>query len=219
MGSTSLLQASSFKLKSQTIALREIRHCQKSTELLIRKPPFQQFEIMEDFEVCFFPCSDLPINSLYYSEPIFAAIASGNLLKATSFPFSKMPTWLPSSPHVSPSIPRVSHSHQVAAIQDHTKHVTIQPKGRVRVKASWPTHPPALKTPPRPPSTRSISPSMLTLSPGCACDVCAEEYGPHRLPHSISCGMFFFPLKIFVKRKNLNAFVQAMSSVPAAAQP
>ncbi|KIM43760.1 hypothetical protein M413DRAFT_18125 [Hebeloma cylindrosporum] len=29
---------------------------------------------------------------------------------------------------------------------------------------------------------------MLTLSPGCACDVCAEEYGPHRLPHSIPCG-------------------------------
>uniref|UniRef100_A0A8H7XXD4 RING-type domain-containing protein n=1 Tax=Psilocybe cubensis TaxID=181762 RepID=A0A8H7XXD4_PSICU len=29
---------------------------------------------------------------------------------------------------------------------------------------------------------------MLTLAPGCACDVCAEEYGPHRLPHSIPCG-------------------------------
>ncbi|KAF8154535.1 hypothetical protein B0H34DRAFT_752489 [Crassisporium funariophilum] len=29
---------------------------------------------------------------------------------------------------------------------------------------------------------------MLTLAPGCSCDVCAEEYGPHRLPHSIPCG-------------------------------
>ncbi|KAJ3482649.1 hypothetical protein NLJ89_g12125 [Agrocybe chaxingu] len=29
---------------------------------------------------------------------------------------------------------------------------------------------------------------MLTLAPGCACDVCAEEYGPQRLPHSIPCG-------------------------------
>ncbi|KAF5309870.1 hypothetical protein D9619_010364 [Psilocybe cf. subviscida] len=29
---------------------------------------------------------------------------------------------------------------------------------------------------------------MLTLTPGCACDVCAEEYGVHRLPHSIPCG-------------------------------
>ncbi|TFK36283.1 hypothetical protein BDQ12DRAFT_610097 [Crucibulum laeve] len=29
---------------------------------------------------------------------------------------------------------------------------------------------------------------MLTLTPGSACDVCAEEYGSHRLPHSIPCG-------------------------------
>ncbi|KAJ7220629.1 hypothetical protein GGX14DRAFT_675434 [Mycena pura] len=29
---------------------------------------------------------------------------------------------------------------------------------------------------------------MLTLSPGSSCDVCAEEYGSHCLPHSIPCG-------------------------------
>ncbi|KAG6371306.1 hypothetical protein JVT61DRAFT_9776 [Boletus reticuloceps] len=29
---------------------------------------------------------------------------------------------------------------------------------------------------------------MLTLSPGSVCDVCAEEYGPHCIPHSIPCG-------------------------------
>ncbi|KAF8632653.1 hypothetical protein AX17_004786 [Amanita inopinata Kibby_2008] len=29
---------------------------------------------------------------------------------------------------------------------------------------------------------------MLTLHPGSACDVCAEEYGIHRLPHCIPCG-------------------------------
>ncbi|KAJ8501719.1 hypothetical protein ONZ45_g12058 [Pleurotus djamor] len=29
---------------------------------------------------------------------------------------------------------------------------------------------------------------MLSLNPGSVCDVCAEEYGPHRLPHSIPCG-------------------------------
>ncbi|KAI0325124.1 hypothetical protein GY45DRAFT_1261469 [Cubamyces sp. BRFM 1775] len=29
---------------------------------------------------------------------------------------------------------------------------------------------------------------MITLSPGSLCDVCAEEYGPHNLPHSIPCG-------------------------------
>ncbi|KII85528.1 hypothetical protein PLICRDRAFT_31715 [Plicaturopsis crispa FD-325 SS-3] len=29
---------------------------------------------------------------------------------------------------------------------------------------------------------------MLTLTPGAVCDVCAEEYGPHCVPHSIPCG-------------------------------
>ncbi|KAE9399631.1 hypothetical protein BT96DRAFT_975797 [Gymnopus androsaceus JB14] len=29
---------------------------------------------------------------------------------------------------------------------------------------------------------------MLTLLPGSYCDVCAEEYGPHCLPHTIPCG-------------------------------
>ncbi|KAF9527170.1 hypothetical protein CPB83DRAFT_895412 [Crepidotus variabilis] len=29
---------------------------------------------------------------------------------------------------------------------------------------------------------------MLTLTPGSACDVCAEEYGQQRMPHSMSCG-------------------------------
>ncbi|KIJ62286.1 hypothetical protein HYDPIDRAFT_176613 [Hydnomerulius pinastri MD-312] len=29
---------------------------------------------------------------------------------------------------------------------------------------------------------------MLTLSPGSVCDVCAEEFGPHCVPHSIPCG-------------------------------
>ena len=32
---------------------------------------------------------------------------------------------------------------------------------------------------------------MLTLSPGSVCDVCAEEYGPHCIPHSIPCGESF----------------------------
>ena len=31
---------------------------------------------------------------------------------------------------------------------------------------------------------------MLSLNPGCICDVCAEEYGPRNLPHSISCGQW-----------------------------
>lgn len=33
------------------------------------------------------------------------------------------------------------------------------------------------------------SSAMLTLKPGSACDVCAEEYAPQCLPHSIPCGV------------------------------
>lgn len=35
---------------------------------------------------------------------------------------------------------------------------------------------------------------MITLSPGCLCDVCAEEYGSRNLPHSIPCGEPDIPL-------------------------
>jgi len=31
---------------------------------------------------------------------------------------------------------------------------------------------------------------MLSLNPGCICDVCAEEYGPRNLPHTITCGQW-----------------------------
>ncbi len=31
---------------------------------------------------------------------------------------------------------------------------------------------------------------MLTLEPGSLCDVCADEFGPHNLPHCIPCGPF-----------------------------
>lgn len=31
---------------------------------------------------------------------------------------------------------------------------------------------------------------MLSLNPGCICDVCAEEFGPRNLPHSITCGQW-----------------------------
>ena len=38
---------------------------------------------------------------------------------------------------------------------------------------------------------------MLTLIHGSSCDVCAEEYGALRLPHSIPCGKIFFPVRKF----------------------
>ena len=43
------------RFRPGTVALREIRRYQKSTELLIRKLPFQRLvrEIAQDFKVCF----------------------------------------------------------------------------------------------------------------------------------------------------------------------
>ena len=42
------------RFRPGTVALREIRRYQKSTELLIRKLPFQRLvrEIAQDFKVC-----------------------------------------------------------------------------------------------------------------------------------------------------------------------
>lgn len=52
--------------------------------------------------------------------------------------------------------------------------------------------------------------AMLTLKSGSACDVCAEEYAPQCLPHSIPCGMFLnFSLRLAQPS-------QAMFSVPVA---
>ena len=43
---------------------------------------------------------------------------------------------------------------------------------------------------------------MLTLAPGCSCDVCAEEFGPHRPPHSIPCGTLFFHCSPIFSHRN-----------------
>jgi histone H3 len=47
------------RFRPGTVALREIRRYQKSTELLIRKLPFQRLvrEIAQDFKVCFIMAS------------------------------------------------------------------------------------------------------------------------------------------------------------------
>ena len=47
------------RFRPGTVALREIRRYQKSTELLIRKLPFQRLvrEIAQDFKVCPPPCT------------------------------------------------------------------------------------------------------------------------------------------------------------------
>src|ERR1700723_340560 len=94
-----------------TVALREIRRYQKSTELLIRKLPFQRLvrEIAQDFKVL--------IDFLVTDDGLTMHVISLRPTCASSHPpswrcrrpprlilspSSKTPTWLPSTPNVSP---------------------------------------------------------------------------------------------------------------------
>jgi histone H3 len=95
------------RYKPGTVALREIRRYQKSTELLIRKLPFQRLvrEIAQDFK------SDLRFQSsaigalqesveavsLFYPIPMFSKT---HQLGSTSSVFSKTPTFAPFMPSV-----------------------------------------------------------------------------------------------------------------------
>lgn len=51
------------RFRPGTVALREIRRYQKSTELLIRKLPFQRLvrEIAQDFKVSFFYANETSV--------------------------------------------------------------------------------------------------------------------------------------------------------------
>uniref|UniRef100_A0A8P4GCG5 Histone H3 n=1 Tax=Dicentrarchus labrax TaxID=13489 RepID=A0A8P4GCG5_DICLA len=79
-----------------TVALREIRRYQKSTELLIRKLPFQRLvrEIAQDFK------TDLRFQS--------AAIGALQPVRLTWWVCLRTPTCAPSTLNASPSCPKTS---------------------------------------------------------------------------------------------------------------
>ena len=93
-----------------TVALREIRRYQKSTELLIRKLPFQRLvrEIAQDFKVC----NMLPSSSTCLMTGLSLSIRPISVSnhqpswhfrrppRPTLYLSSKTPTWLPSMPSV-----------------------------------------------------------------------------------------------------------------------
>uniref|UniRef100_A0A8D3A035 Core Histone H2A/H2B/H3 domain-containing protein n=1 Tax=Scophthalmus maximus TaxID=52904 RepID=A0A8D3A035_SCOMX len=86
-----------------TVALREIRRYQKSTELLIRKLPFQRLvrEIAQDFK------TDLR----FQSAAIGALQVCVRPARRTWWACSRTPTCVPSTPSVSPSCPKTSSWH------------------------------------------------------------------------------------------------------------
>jgi histone H3 len=82
------------RFRPGTVALREIRKYQKSTELLIRKLPFQRLvrEIAQDFKTD---------------------------LRFQSWGSSRTPTSAPSTPSASPSCPRTSSSRDASGARGH----------------------------------------------------------------------------------------------------
>ena len=106
------------RYKPGTVALREIRRYQKSTELLIRKLPFQRLvrEIAQDFKtdlrfqsaaigalqvcVCVYVC--------LYDLSFFTPTSCRKLLKPTWSDYLRTLTFVPSMPSESPSCQRIS---------------------------------------------------------------------------------------------------------------
>ena len=106
------------RYKPGTVALREIRRYQKSTELLIRKLPFQRLvrEIAQDFKTDLrFQSSAIgalqvrpyPLESYNRKQCWFLCRSSRKPRKLTWSLFSKTLTWLLSTLNESPFNPRI----------------------------------------------------------------------------------------------------------------
>lgn len=111
------------RYKPGTVALREIRRYQKSTELLIRKLPFQRL-VRKPTCILFIRHTAnyhaRSVKSLRTSRATFASsplpsAPSRSRSSLTSSPSSRTPTCAPSTPSVSPSSPRTSSSPAVSA--------------------------------------------------------------------------------------------------------
>jgi hypothetical protein len=102
------------RFRPGTVALREIRRYQKSTELLIRKLPFQRLvrEIAQDFKVSL---EDSMPHIMTHSDASFVRPTSASSRplswlsrkppRLTLCPCSRTPTWLLSTPNVRPVQP------------------------------------------------------------------------------------------------------------------
>jgi hypothetical protein len=102
------------RFRPGTVALREIRRYQKSTELLIRKLPFQRLvrEIAQDFkashtsELMSPHRTDIAIRLIFASNHPPSWLCK-KPLRLTLSHYSKTLTWLPSTPSALPSNPKI----------------------------------------------------------------------------------------------------------------
>ena len=120
------------RFRPGTVALREIRRYQKSTELLIRKLPFQRLvrEIAQDFKVSLEASMPFTMthSDILFVRPISASShplswRSRKLQRLTLCPCSRTLTWLQFTPNVRPL-------NFISSVADCLRRagVTIQPK-------------------------------------------------------------------------------------------
>jgi len=108
-----------------TVALREIRRYQKSTELLIRKLPFQVWiQIFSSIITNLFPFSASFVKSPRTSRPISASSPLPSslcrrLLRPTWWVCSRTPICAPSTQRESPSCRRTSSWHAASVAREH----------------------------------------------------------------------------------------------------
>ena len=103
-----------YRYQPGTVALKQIRQYQKSTELLIRKLPFQRLvrEIASDSEV---------IKSLYVarsSSRVQQSWPYKKLLKLISLDYLKIPTYVPYTPGELPSCRKISSWPEGSAVRE-----------------------------------------------------------------------------------------------------
>lgn len=118
-----------------TVALREIRRYQKSTELLIRYASITSVVLMHQAHPRLLAnclSSDWCVRSLRTSRPTFdsnrrPSVPSRKPLKLTLSPCSKTPTCAPSTPSVSRSCQRTSSWLAESVVNDH-KFPLLPPK-------------------------------------------------------------------------------------------
>ena len=137
------------RFRPGTVALREIRRYQKSTELLIRKLPFQRLvrEIAQDFKVCFpgaQESSTVLTQSCVFLRPTCVSNPLPSwlfrkLLRPTLSPCSRTLTSLPSTPSVSLckfSLPRIGCGFDAHNISFHSQPKDLALARRLRGERS-----------------------------------------------------------------------------------
>ena len=103
-----------YRYRPGTVALKQIRQYQKTTELLIRKLPFQRLvrEIASDSDVIKSPCAARSDSRVQQSWPY------KKLQKLISLDYLRIPTYVPYTPGELPSCQKISSWPEGSAVRE-----------------------------------------------------------------------------------------------------